>query len=75
MLTIDKAVFLTRCETADLLCVSIHTLEVWRSVERHRELHVNFFKFKGRTCYYKLDDIKRFLKTWNLLRYYELYPE
>ena len=74
MITIDGEVFLNRKETAIVLDVSVHTLEVWRSVDRHVILHENYFKWKSRESTYKLSDVGKFLKQWNPERYYEHYP-
>lgn len=71
MIPLNKAVFIDRKEVAIILEVSVQTLEVWRSIDRHRELHKDFFKMKGRTCYYKLSEVEEFLKSWNPKRYEE----
>lgn len=63
--------FLDRERTAKILNVSIHTLEVWRSVGRHPSLHKTCRRFRGRKVYYELSDIEQFLKEWDIDRYNE----
>lgn len=72
MIPLERSLFITRKDAADLIKVSVHMMEVWRSMDNHAILHQGFQKIRGR-CYYKLSDIEDFLKEWDKERYYEIY--
>jgi excisionase family DNA binding protein len=56
-MTVSK--LLTPEEVADLLCVTTHTLAVWRSERRYNLPYVK----AGRLVRYLEDDVRRFIET------------
>jgi hypothetical protein len=73
--SLEELRYIDRKTVAQILNVSIHTLEIWKNLDRHKLLHRNFFKLRGRICHYKLSDVEQFLKEWDPPRYHEYNTE
>lgn len=69
MITFDDAIYLDRKEAAKVLHVSVHTLAVWRSIEKYDDLHIGYFLFRGKTVYYKLSSIEKHFRKWDPVSY------
>lgn len=72
MIPLGQTLVISRKDTARLLNVSVHMMEVWSSNGNHAILHKDALKIRGK-CFYTLSNVEDFLKEWDRERYFEIY--